>query len=127
MAAGRDPTRRNRRIGRPQLVFSEAWGRIAFDVRWRSYAGPAVMLDALVTEETARRRQLHFTLPHEVGHWIDRRQRVLDPARSAADPASEERRLAERWRARPHREREDLAHRYAESVRPLLADHSEKA
>jgi hypothetical protein len=132
----RQPTRK-------QLLFSDAWGRIVYDLHWRAYRGPVIMLEALVpdtwlrwnrsigpdaqrelarleadglqmrptrrgpellmTAENARRTQLYRTLPHEVGHWVDYRDGLLD-------------------RRRPRREREDFAHRYAERAKPLLLD-----
>jgi hypothetical protein len=68
---------------------------------------------------TVRRWHRERTLPHEVGHWIDFRRRVIEPTgtRDAAEaethpdyPA-----LIERWRSRPWRERERFADAYADA------------
>lgn len=61
------------------------------------------------TMESIRRTQLYRTLLHELGHHVDYRDKITDPA---ADEADYERRW-EAYFARPPREREDFAHRYA--------------
>lgn len=81
--------------------------------------------DVLLTPEHVRRWLLVRTVPHEVGHWVDYRHRVLDRLDAAtvtdvlADPRYEE--LAERWLARPERERERFADRYADVAEPAIS------
>jgi hypothetical protein len=60
--------------------------------------------------ESIRATQLFRTLPHEVGHYVyyDREVR-----QKAADDPSELLRLQDAYFKKPHREREDFAHRYA--------------
>src|SRR3954451_10164299 len=66
-----------------------------------------------------RRWQRERTLPHEVGHWVDFRRRVIEPTgtRDAAEaqthrdyPA-----LIERWVNRPWREGGRFGHAYADA------------
>lgn len=82
--------------------------------------------DILLTPEQVRRWLLTRTLPHEVGHWVDLRRRVLDPleASSAAEayrmPGYDE--LAARWSARPQREREQSADGYADRMQSAVGD-----
>jgi hypothetical protein len=71
--------------------------------------------------------QLCRTLPHEVGHWVDFRLRVIEPlgvataAEAVAHPGYRER--LERWSARPHREAEEFANRYADSVQDAIEEY----
>jgi hypothetical protein len=80
--------------------------------------------DILLTPELVRNWLLARTLPHEVGHWVDLRRRLLDPlgAGSVQDafdmPGYDD--LAARWSARPLREREHSADRYADSMQPAI-------
>jgi len=150
----RQPTRKEQTL-RP------AWGRIAWDVAFRGYRGPALMLDAVAlgqtlrwprsmipadVEELGRLRAAGFsvrssrhghdvrldavpvhrwllsrTVPHEVGHWVDYRRRVLDPLPDDASKAEYDARL-DRWMQRPHLEREALADRYADAMSAPILD-----
>lgn len=80
--------------------------------------------EVLLTPEHVRRWLLLRTIPHEVGHWVDYRRRVLDQLNAAtvpdalADPRYED--LAARWRARPRIERERFADRYADAAEPVV-------
>jgi hypothetical protein len=78
-----------------------------------------------LSAEPLRRWLMGRTIPHEVGHWIDYRKRVLEPlgAVSAVDAADSPRyeELLARWRARAQREREQFADRYSDRVQPALA------
>jgi hypothetical protein len=74
---------------------------------------------AITVETTALRRwQREQVLPHEVGHWVDFRRRVLDPtgartldeARTHPDYPM----LIQRWRNRSPREAERFANAYAD-------------
>src|SRR4029453_11322085 len=72
-----------------------------------------------VTLDSARATQLYRTLPHEVGHWVDYQRHV---ARPGGDPGSDRwQALWDRYWRRPEREREDAAHRHADTVRRRLA------
>jgi hypothetical protein len=67
--------------------------------------------------ESARAIQLYRTLLHEIGHWVDFKQRVVVPADAGvADYAT----LSEAYFARASDEREYFAHAYAESMRAHL-------
>jgi hypothetical protein len=60
----------------------------------------------------SRATQLYRTLPHEIGHWVDYRQKVV----LAADPSQSFDELWERYFRRPVAEREAFAHRYADEL-----------
>jgi hypothetical protein len=60
-----------------------------------------------------RATQLFRTVPHEVGHFVDYRQRVIEPSSSEAEFT---RNLDVFW-ARPPREREEFADRYGREFR----------
>jgi hypothetical protein len=81
--------------------------------------------DVLLTPKHVRRWLLARTIPHEVGHWVDYRRRVLDQLDAAtvadalAHPQYEE--IAARWWARPQREREQFADRYADAAEPAIS------
>jgi hypothetical protein len=68
---------------------------------------------------TVRRWQRERTLPHEVGHWVDFRRRVLahtgreNVADAVEHPDYDL--LLGRWGRRPHRERERFANAYADA------------
>ncbi|MGC4122910.1 MAG: hypothetical protein QM765_51750 [Myxococcales bacterium] len=71
-------------------------------VRGRWYYSP--------TLDSYRNTQLFHTLPHEVGHHVDHRERErIEDAKPDFDP--------EHFRRRPSVEREQFAHRYADSLR----------
>jgi hypothetical protein len=76
--------------------------------------------DILLSPEHVRRWQLMRTLPHEVGHWVDFRERVLDPLEAISAPdvfhTREYGDLLSRWGERPPREREQRADRYADEM-----------
>jgi hypothetical protein len=59
----------------------------------------------------ARATQLYRTLPHEIGHWVDYREKVV-----LADSAEPYDVRWDRYFQRPSAEREAFAHRYAEEV-----------
>jgi hypothetical protein len=60
-----------------------------------------------------RRVQLFHSLPHEVGHWADMLENVELPSYEDHDLWQS---LWERYWQRPHVEREEFAHRYAEQA-----------
>jgi hypothetical protein len=60
----------------------------------------------------ARATQLYRTLPHEIGHWVDYREKVV----YATSPEQSYDDLRERYFQRPVAERETFAHRYADEV-----------
>jgi len=65
-----------------------------------------------MTERSVRNTILFRTLLHEVGHWVDWKQRVLDVKAAPHDP---DRKILETaYFARAHFEREQFAHTYAE-------------
>ena len=74
--------------------------------------------EILLEPAAVRRWHRERTLPHEVGHWVDFRRRVIEPTGkrdiAAAQAHSEYPALLERWRRRPHRERERFADGYAD-------------
>ncbi len=76
-----------------------------------------------VTRESARATQLHWTLLHEIGHWVDWRRHVvpLPPQPSEADEQRWWAATGRYWR-RPWREREEAADRYAARLRSRLHD-----
>jgi hypothetical protein len=80
--------------------------------------------EILLTPEHMRRWVLGRTLPHEVGHWVDFRQRVLDPLSAINTPDVYNTRgyedLLSRWWGRPHREREQFADRYADEAQSRI-------
>jgi hypothetical protein len=59
----------------------------------------------------SRATQLYRTLPHEIGHWVDYREKVVQ----ADSPESYDERW-ERYFQRPQSERETFAHRYADEL-----------
>jgi hypothetical protein len=65
----------------------------------------------------ARATQLYRTLPHEIGHWVDYKTRVIMAADGTA--GSEDERYA-RYFQRPSAEREAFAHRYADEISASL-------
>jgi hypothetical protein len=68
--------------------------------------------------DSIRATQLYRTLLHELGHHVDYMEKVSERARDEADYA---RRQAE-YVARPRREREDFAHRYASELSARLRE-----
>jgi len=133
----RQPTRK-------QQLLAPVWGRLCFWLNIGPYEGTAVVLDAeqtprtlrwsrhldpssarergrllddgheaavdrrgttfRVTLQSARNTQLYRTLPHEIGHLVDFDRHSTD-----------------RYRQRTALEREEAAHRYADSFRHRLA------
>ena len=71
-----------------------------------------------VTPSSARNTQLHRTLLHEVGHWLDWLGKVEEPARRG-DRYDD---LVDSYFARPVAEREAFAHRYADALRKRLSE-----
>ena len=65
-----------------------------------------------VNANSARNRILYRTLIHEVGHWVDWKERVLLAKAGSHDP--ERKQLKNAFFARPYREIEQFANRYAE-------------
>jgi hypothetical protein len=63
--------------------------------------------------QAMRATQLFRTIPHEVGHYVDYRQRVIEPSSSEAEF---NRNLGLFW-SRPSREREEFADRYGREFR----------
>jgi hypothetical protein len=61
----------------------------------------------------ARATQLYRTLPHEIGHWVDYKDKVI--MASCGGEASEDE-LDERYWRRPAAEREAFAHCYADEL-----------
>lgn len=57
----------------------------------------------------ARATQLYRTLPHEIGHWVDYREKVTQAEGCGQD-------LEDRYFQRPASEREAFAHRYADEL-----------
>ncbi|ABF42570.1 hypothetical protein Acid345_3569 [Candidatus Koribacter versatilis Ellin345] len=70
------------------------------------------------TVESCRTTQLHRTLLHEIGHWVDYLEKVERPADSGLDWEQ----LNDRYHQRPSREKEDFAHRYADQMAKELSD-----
>ena len=69
--------------------------------------------------EAVRRVQLYQTLPHEIGHWSDMCENVQLPSDQELGDYEE---LWDAYWQRPHLEREQFAHRFAERVvAPLIA------
>jgi len=66
-----------------------------------------------------RTTQLFRTVPHEVGHYMDYRQRVIEPSHSEEEFNGN----LDRFWSRPRREREEFADRYA---REFLARHGSR-
>jgi len=74
----------------------------------------------IVSDHSAMRAtQLFRTVPHEVGHYVDYRQRVIEPSTNER----EFNRRQESYWVRPEREREEFAGRYAREFR---RDHTER-
>jgi hypothetical protein len=69
------------------------------------------------TYASVRHTQLYRTLPHEIGHWVDFVRRIEQPS---ASPNADHSELWDRYWARPKKEREAFAHRYADSAREQL-------
>jgi len=63
-----------------------------------------------------RSTQLYRTLLHEIGHWVDWLEKVKAPHYKGGDYEE----LLDRYFARPQREREIFAHRYADTLRDKL-------
>ncbi len=70
------------------------------------------------TLESIRTTQLYRTVLHELGHHVDYRSKITD---LAADQADYDRRR-DAFFARPQREREEFAHRYADEQAARLRD-----
>jgi hypothetical protein len=71
------------------------------------------------TLESCRATQLYRTLPHELGHWVDFLEKVQRPATALPDLDTYGE-LVERFHIRPHREKEQFAHSYAERLAARL-------
>jgi hypothetical protein len=69
------------------------------------------------SSESVRATQLYRTLLHEIGHWVDWLEKV---ARPAGDDSAVYDTLSDRYFARPEKERESFAHRYADVLRKRL-------
>jgi hypothetical protein len=69
------------------------------------------------SHSSVRNTQLYRTLPHEIGHWLDH---VAQVERPSAEENRDYFELLDRYWARPEREREAFAHRYAGSIRKRL-------
>lgn len=67
--------------------------------------------------DSVRATQLYRTLPHEVGHWVDWLQKVVNPARGDFDRKCN---LRDWYFSRPDAEREHFAHRYADAFRARM-------
>ena len=65
-----------------------------------------------------RTTQLLRTIPHEIGHWVDWKQRVEIPS---TDKSADYGALVDGYWSRPASEREAFAHRYADSFRRSLS------
>jgi hypothetical protein len=74
------------------------------------------------TLESCRATQLYRTMPHELGHWVDFLEKVQGPSATLGpdEEADGYGRLLDRYHARPHREKEQFAHAYAERLREHL-------
>jgi len=71
--------------------------------------------------KTVRRYQLLYTLPHEVGHWVDYLRLVVEPAKASSDPDETEYQLFDKFfTKRPTKDKEDAAWRYVKEVSPIL-------
>lgn len=66
------------------------------------------------TLATTRNTQLYRTLPHEIGHYVDYLTKVEDPSSDDCDKWAS---LNDQYHARPAKERESFAHRYADDFR----------
>ncbi len=73
------------------------------------------------TLDAVRSTQLFRTLPHEIGHYVDFLEKVVEPSRDEADWNRRE----ERYHSRPVKEKEDFAHRYANELRDRQVDAGE--
>jgi hypothetical protein len=71
------------------------------------------------TRQGVRQTQLHRTLLHELGHWVDFLEKVERPSAGDLD---ERQKLRDIYFARPSSEREAYAHRYAETQRKRLPE-----
>lgn len=67
------------------------------------------------TPQSIRATQLHRTLLHELGHYVDWLESVVKPTRELEDEAEREH-IIRAYRAKLHRVKEDFAHRYAADV-----------
>lgn len=72
--------------------------------------------------ESIRATQLYRTLPHEVGHYVDYLESVIEPAGEDID---EEERLSDLYWTKSNKDKEAFAHRYATEfwVREKKAGH----
>lgn len=70
------------------------------------------------TLDSIRATQLYRTVLHELGHHVDYRSKITDQAKDQADYD----RRRDIYLARPHREREEFAHRYATEQARRLRD-----
>ncbi len=68
------------------------------------------------TLASIRSTVLFRTIPHEIGHYVDYRRKVLAPAAAGASRPE----LEDRFWSRPRDERESFAHRYADELRERL-------
>jgi hypothetical protein len=64
--------------------------------------------------QAIRNTQLHRTLLHEIGHWVDYLEKVERPSETEPDSFEQ---LSDKYFARPHAERESFAHRYSDRLR----------
>ncbi len=69
-----------------------------------------------VTPESARHTLLYRTMLHEIGHWVDWKEKVEIPADHGGDWLA----LSDAYFARPDSEREAFAHRYADTMAKQL-------
>jgi hypothetical protein len=74
------------------------------------------------TIDSVRTTQLFRTIPHEVGHYVHYQREVVGPAGNDVDRWLL---LWDRYFARPAREREDFAHRYARDAAERLSARGE--
>lgn len=74
----------------------------------RDRRGTTIRVDPV----SVRNGVLYRTLLHEVGHWVDWKDRVLRILAASNDP--ERKQLKSAYFVRPHREREQFANRYAD-------------
>jgi hypothetical protein len=66
---------------------------------------------------SARATQLYRTVLHEIGHWVEWLERVERPSSPDANSLVD---LLDAYWARPSREREAYAHKYADALRTRL-------
>jgi hypothetical protein len=66
------------------------------------------------TLSSVRNYQLYRTLPHEIGHYVDYLEKVVEPS---LDDIDKRLALGEKYDSRPSQEKEAFAHRYADEFR----------